>query len=91
MSLREKTKREIINYQIEKLSESTPLNDRVALWNLFRQFSLHGGIAFAVELANLTTLQMGGDLVGFMATWDTCLSVMSKLPETDILIAILEI
>ena len=54
-------------------------------------FSLDGGTALAVELSNLLILQMGEDLVGFMAAWDTCPSVMSKPAETDILRAILEI
>ena len=58
---------------------------------IFQVFSLDGGTALAVELTNLMTLQMGGYLVGFMATWDTCFSVMSKRRETDTRRAILEI
>ena len=86
-----KTKRELLKYQIETLSESKPLNGRVALCIVFRQFSLDGGTARAFELTNLMTLQMGGDLVVFMATWDTCFSVMIKRPESDIPRAIFEI
>ena len=90
MSLR-KEQVELLTYKIEKPCESKPLNGRVALWDVFRQFSLDGGIAIAVDLINIMTIQMGVDIAGFVATWDTCFSVMSKLPETGILRAILEI
>ena len=57
---------------------------------MFRQFSLDGGTAPAVELINFK-IQLSWHLLVFMAAWDTCFTLMSKLPEEDILRAILEI
>ena len=54
-----RVRRELHNYQNERLKYNMPLYGRVTLWHVFQQFQLEGGTALAVELSNLMGLQLG--------------------------------
>ena len=83
-------KDDIQTYQLERSRRHEQPYGRAALWHVFRRFQLDYGAALAVDYQNLISLQMHGDLAGFMNSWDNCLMATSQPPDDHMLRALLD-
>ena len=75
-------RKDIQAYQLERSLCHEPLYGRAALWHAFRSFQFDHGAALAMDYANLISLQMHGDLAGFMNSRDYRLVAMSHRRTT---------
>ena len=83
-------KRELLLYQEERTRRGEPLAGRAALWMMLQRFRLERGQAMCVDLSTLVQLTFQGDLESFLASWDHTLMALAKLPDEDMMLALIE-
>jgi hypothetical protein len=83
-------KRELLLYQEQRTRQGHPLTGRAALWHVYQRFILERGQAMCIDLTSLVKLTYGGDLEGFIAASGRVLMSLAKLPDEEMMLALLE-
>ena len=83
-------KREMLLYQEERTRRGFPLTGRAALWLIYQRCKLERGQAMCVDLSTIVQLEFKGDLEGYLDAWDRTLMSLAKMPDDDMLVALLE-
>ena len=77
-------------YQEERTRRDHPVTGRAALWHVYQRFRLERGQSMYVDMSTLLQLSFQGDLEAFLDAWDYALMAMKRLPDEDLLLALLE-
>ena len=83
-------KRELLLYREECTRRGIPFSGRAALWHVYQGFKLDKGQAMYVDMSALVQVKYQGDLAGFLDAWDFILMALPKLPDEELLVALLE-